>query len=174
MSLRVPQEPLAAGSADSCQREFVASREDTVARQYAPKTFIRQARNSLLRRYLEERGVTSVPGEQLVGRSVETIYRHIENADQETRRQVDLDFRDIHALGTDGGTKTIIAEGKDRHHGVDLEESLSKMRSHRAKAFWTFLEHPEVFEAAKRFNYADCLPRWCKRANLPGYVPSVV
>ena len=64
--------------------------------------------------------------------------------------------------------KIIIEEARDPHHQLDLAETLGQMDDHLERVFWTFLEHPHVFEVASRFHYADSLGRWRKRDNLPG------
>ncbi len=53
------------------------------------------------------------------------------------------------------------------NHNLELAEVLGQMHDHLEGAFWTFLEHPRVFEVANRFHYADSLGRWRKRDNLP-------
>ena len=70
-------------------------------------------------------------------------------------------------MADEGGVKTVIEEARDPHHGLDLAKTLGQMDDHLEGAFWTFLEHPRVFEVANRFHYADSLGRWRKRDNLP-------
>lgn len=139
-----------------------------MARQYSLKSFLRQAPNTLLQRYLALRGVaTDLPWNALKESDVDLVLRVINGSPESVRREVEADFRDVYRVADEGGAKTIIEEGRHPHHGVELAEVLGGMGSHMERALWAFLEHPRVFEVARRFHYADSLTRWRKRVDLP-------
>ncbi len=139
-----------------------------MARHYSPKSFLRQAPNPLLQRYLSGIGVgKDIPWKHLDKRSIDLVLRAIERAPERLRRVIDRDFREIFAMADEAGVKTLIDEGRDRHHNIDLTGEFDKMGGHLEKAFWTFLEHPRVFHVAQRFHYADRLGRWRRWADLP-------
>ena len=143
-----------------------------MARQYSLKKFLRQAPNTLLERYLIERQVAAdVPWQQLTKTGIDPVYRAIEAADEDVRRQIECDFVEIYAMADEGGVRTIIEEGRDPHHNLELANKLGEMESHLDCAFWTFLEHPPVFEVARRLHHADSQTRWRKRDDLPDTEP---
>ena len=63
-----------------------------MARQYSLKTFLRQAPNALLRRYLEAHGVgKTLKWRSLAEKSVDRIARAIEEAHEEVRRGIEAE-----------------------------------------------------------------------------------
>lgn len=139
-----------------------------MARQYSTKSFLRQAPNHLLQRYLTEVGIgEGFPWKHLGARDTDLIHREIERAPDPLRRQIDRDFREVYAMADEGGTRTLIDEGRDYHHNVELAGTFGEMSGHLERAFWTFLEHPRVFHVAQRFHHADRIGRWHKWQDLP-------
>lgn len=138
--------------------EAVDEEEQAVARQYSPKSFLRQAPNEMVRRYLDKRGVgQDIRWDVINEVDVEQIFAAIEAASDSVRNEIETDFREIEALADEGGISTLIEEGRLPRHGLDLVPIFEQMNGHLACSFWTFLEHPRVFEVAKRFDYADGL-----------------
>jgi len=144
-----------------------------MARQYSPKSFLRQAPNYLLERYLTQLGVgRDIPWQHLRPGDWDLVYREIQRASDAIRRQIDRDFREIYKMADDGGSQILLDEGRDPHHRVDLSEKFSQMSGNLERAFYVFLEHPRVFHVAQRFHYADSLGRWEKWQGLPEAEPS--
>lgn len=136
-----------------------------MARQFSPKSFLRQASNKLIRRYLEPLGVGSqISWEMLREVDIEPVFEAIGAASDKTQTRIETDFRDIDALADWGGRQTLIDEG--RFHNIDLAPFFADMNSDLDCSLWTLLEHPRVFLVAKRFDYADNLT-FEKRAGLP-------
>ncbi len=139
-----------------------------MARNYSPKVFLRQAPNELLRRYLSELGLDkSVPWDQVSDKHIDAVYKAIENLPEPDKQAIDRDFREIHAMADDGGMRVLLEEGQERHHNVNLSPVFDGMKSSLECAFWTFLEHPDVFRIARSFYYADNIGHWRKLFNLP-------
>jgi hypothetical protein len=67
------------------------------------------------------------------------------------RRRIDRDLREIYEMADEGGVKTLIEEGREPVHSLDLAETLGQLKGHLERAFWVFLEHPEVFKVASSF-----------------------
>jgi hypothetical protein len=146
------------------------------ARQYSPKSFLRNAPNSLLQRYLVAKGIgAGLDWAALSETRVEPIFQAVQEAPDALRAEIERDFRDIDGLATEGGVKIIIDEGRFPTHGLELAETLGNMLGYHEQAFWTFLEHPEVFHIARRFSQADHLPgrSWRKRSELPEIAPQI-
>lgn len=137
-----------------------------MARQYSPKSFLRLAPNELIRRYLEECGIRDgINWDALHDTETEPILAAIGAAPDDVRTQVDVDFREIEALADEGGVKTLIEEGRFAKHGIELAPTFAN-KSPLECSFHTFLEHPQVFEVARRFDIADGLT-FEKRGGLP-------
>ena len=142
-------------------------------RQYSLKSFLRNVKNSLLKEYLDSKNVdVNEDWENIKEAKIDPIFDAIESASESTRSEIDSDFRIINEMGSEGARKTIIDEAS--YHGLDLSEALSEMDDHLDAAFWTFLNHPVVFDVASQFNHADNLPgrSWRKRIDLPIESPS--
>lgn len=102
-----------------------------MSRQYSPKSFLRQAPNTLLKQYLTKRGIgEGIPWKHLSERKIEHAQRAIDSAPERIRREIDTDFRRIYGMADEGGAKTLIDEGRDRHHRVELAEEFAKMGGH--------------------------------------------
>jgi hypothetical protein len=139
-----------------------------MAGHYALKTFLRTAPNELIRYYLDRQGIgRELPWDHLGEMDIGRICEAIDNAPEPVRRQIDWDFRQIHDMADPGGIKTLIEEARDPHHGLDIAEDVGRMSGHSERAFWAFLTHPEVFNVARKFHYADNLSWWRKRHRLP-------
>ena len=128
-----------------------------MAGQYSPKNFYRQAPKQLLREYFAKKGIGhDIPWETLPDADVEPIFKAIEAAPLMVQTEIDTELREIVALADEGGIRTLIEEGRDPHHRIDLAPIFEGMESMLACALWTFLNHhDDIFEVARRFDYAD-------------------
>ncbi len=145
-----------------------------MSRSYARKSFLLQAPNSLLKRYLAAKGLgEGIHWEHLAERSVDDIERAIEAAHEQVRSRVDGDFRRINDLAEEGGVRSLIAEGLDHHHdgGLNLAPLAAKAPTQVHFAFQVFLDHPDVFGAAHDLHRAESVAqtRWRRRDDLLGY-----
>jgi hypothetical protein len=146
-----------------------------MARHYSLKTFLRQAPNSLLQQYLARHGVgMTLKWQALTEKSVDRIARAIEEADEEVRRQIECGFQEVNGMADDRGVQTLIDEGRNRRHSIDLAPAFADMGGNVERAFWAFVEHRAVFDVAKWFQHADELSRrqWRKRKDVPDAEPS--
>jgi hypothetical protein len=141
-----------------------------MAGQYSPKTFLRHAPNSLLKRYLDSQGVfPDVDWDSLEETEIDQIFETIAEAPDAIRSQIHSDFQDINEIATEGGIKNIIEEARVPQHDIELAEILGNMDGYHEGAFWTFIVHPDIFDRARKFCHADNLPgrSWKKRKDLP-------
>ena len=139
-----------------------------MARQYQTKKFFRQAPNNLLKQYFKSQGMlTEVNFEELTETKIEPIYEAWLKIPEESRIEVERDFREINYMATEGGIKVIIDEA--HFHGEDFSKKFSGMQGFHEHAFWTFLNHKECWRGAMQFYYADNIAQsyWRKRKNLP-------
>ncbi len=139
-----------------------------MSRQYAPKYFLRMAPKPLLQQYLQKRGLgLKLKWGKFKQADIDLLLRILDEADEGTKREIELDFRAILAMADASGTRALIDEGMDPHKNVELADTFAGMHGHLERAFWAFLEHPKVFEVAERLHYAETLTRWRKMRDLP-------
>ena len=141
---------------------------------YAPKQFLRQVRIELLREYFTRRKVLgSVEWDKLKETEIEPIYDTWQVLPEQMREEIEFEFRNVHGIATGNGARAIIEEG--RFHGLNLTADLDAQDGYVNKAFWTLLEHPNVFDIAQLMNRADHLNGryWRKRKNIPKTQPDV-
>jgi len=145
-----------------------------MSRQYSLPSFLRHAPNELVRQYLTRLGVgADLPWDELSETQTKPIMSAIDSAPEGVRAQIDSDFREMQAMATEGGLKTLIEEAKHPRHGLDITDTLGAMDSPYDAAMWVSLGHPTVFAVALLFDHADGLPgrSWRKRSHLPDATP---
>ncbi len=145
-----------------------------MARQYAPKTFIRQVRGALLNRCLRQHGIEADLNIEIIKPAVvETIFQRLMALPPEQLRRVEQDFATISELADATGTQAILREGARK--GLDLTEIFLQARNGYERACWTFLEHPTIFDLAACFCEMDRYGsgRWNRRYVGSGITPAV-
>jgi hypothetical protein len=123
---------------------------------YAPKLFLRQAENVLLREYFTARGeLADIKWESLQETDVDPIYDAWQALPENKQEQVEQDFRDIFDLASEEGVQTLIDEG--RFHDLDLAIEIGPLDGLLNKAFLVYLKHKKVFEVAHILDRTDHL-----------------
>lgn len=142
--------------------------------QYALKSFLRQAPRPLVLRYITEREVGKLIAESTVrSAQVTRLFSELQELPLKVQREMEYDFHLVHMMANEGGIRTIVEEGRDSHHDLDLRSRFADLASYLEMSFWTFLEHPAVFRTASQLHRADVLPqKWRKRPYLPDVEPS--
>jgi hypothetical protein len=145
-----------------------------MANEYAPRQFLRHAKMALLQKYFARRkALAHIEWEKLKETEIESIYDAWQALPEQTREEVEWEFRRVHGMATADGTLAVVEEG--RFHGLDLTSDLDALHGYVNKAFWAFLEHRKVFDVAAMLNRADHLNGryWRKRKDLPRKDPDV-
>ncbi len=145
-----------------------------MANDYAPRQFLRQVQNALLREYFAHRHVLGeVDWDNLKETEIEALYEKWRDLPELVRKGIESDFRSIHAMGVPEGTRALIEEG--RFHQLELARDLDRLDGHLNKAFWVFFHHNQVFDVAARLHRADHLSGryWRKRKDIPKKQPDV-
>lgn len=136
--------------------------------QFQPRAFFRHASNSLLAGYFKTHAIDlGVDPAALEEHDIEHIWEAWLTLDDEPRKVAEADFCDIVELGDEGGTQVIVAQAP--HDGLDIGDQIASLEDPLDRAFWVFLNHPELFEVAFRIRVAALHParQWRKRKNLP-------
>ena len=145
-----------------------------MANDYAPKLFLRQAENALLKEYFTARGeLADIDWDSLKETEMDPVYAAWQALPEEKQEEVEQDFRDIFDLASAEGTRTLIDEG--RFHELDLTAELEARDGFLNKAFWVRLKHNDVFDVAHVLDRADHLDGryWRKRKDMPKKQPTV-
>jgi len=145
-----------------------------MAHDYAPKQFLRNAKNALLKEYFTARGeLADIDWDNLKETDVDPVYAAWQALPEDKQEEVEQDFRDIYDLASAEGTRTLIEEG--RFHGLDLGTELDGVDGFINKAFHVLLKHKDVFDVAHILDRADHLNGryWRKRKDMPKKQPNV-
>lgn len=146
-----------------------------MVQQFNPKRVLRQISNPLLKEFFERQGhPLDVDWDRLTNTQVDDIFDAWQRLPDDQRKAVEIAFHDVHEMADEDGTRVIIEEGQ--HHGEDLAPLLEPMESRYDKAIWTFMNRPQVWDAAVRFAKADSLSggrSWIKRGKVPQVEPKI-
>ncbi len=140
--------------------------------RHTPKLFLRQAPNSLLRRYFESKGLLShIPWDGLKETKIEPVHLAILELPEADRREIGRDFRAISDLASPRGSALLIRLARER--GVDLTGPEWRNSNGYARALLALLDHPGIFEEARTVVRWEFLPRSSmdKRNGLPPMTP---
>ncbi len=141
---------------------------------YAPKTFLRQVSNRLLKECFNGL-LDDVDWESLPEHRIEVVYDRWQQLPGPQRAAIERRFEDAEELNSDQGIQALIDECW--FHGVDIaaEWERERLESFRDRVLWVALNHPRAFEVAGIINHAHALPLryWRKRGNMPRRHPDV-
>ncbi|HUU90125.1 MAG TPA: hypothetical protein VM238_02825 [Phycisphaerae bacterium] len=147
-----------------------------MARQYSPKTFLRQTPNVILKQYFTQKNLLGEIDFDTLGETeVEPIFAALEQLPPEGQATIERDFCAINELAAAAGTQAILEEATTfwKRGWADQFEA---MKNHYERAFWTFLNEPRIFGVAGDIAFMDRIGSWRHRfvgANLtPGVGPS--
>lgn len=145
-----------------------------MTRQYSPRTFLRQTPNSLLKDYFARKQViTEIDFDKLGDTEVDPIVVAMESLSIPDRTRIEEEFRQINELACDLGVRVLLEEGQSDFHKLKLADTFTHMSSHYERAFYVFLNHPDVFKIASRFAEMDRFGGWRQRKVGAGLVPAV-
>jgi len=136
--------------------------------QFTPHTFLRQVPNALLERFFSRYGeFTGFDWASTKETCIGPVFEVWQGLPEAERRRISGAFRQVHALANSRGTTVLIEAARD--HGLEIAPAMRAMKNAHERAFWCFLQHPEVFENARTLLHIAMLPRhsWEKRNGLP-------
>ena len=143
-------------------------------RPYTPKSFFRAVSGELLEQYFDRKGVLrEVPFSELTRMKIDPLFDAWLALPTEQREEMEADFRDIHVLASRRGFDAIVDKaawsGHNRPEDDDLRQRLAEMASPHDRAIWTFLNRPEYWKGASRYNATDSIATsfWVERKNMP-------
>lgn len=140
---------------------------------YAPKSFLRDTSNRLLRECFKE--VLDVDWESLPEHKIDVVYDKWQELPDKQRVSIERQFEDAEELNSEQGIQALVDECA--FHGIDIatEWQQEGLESFRDRALWVAMNHPRAFEVAGIINHAHNLSRryWKKRGNMPKRHPDV-
>lgn len=135
--------------------------------QFNSKSFLRQVSNPTLARFFSRYPTFSTfDWKNLKENQIEPIFETWNTLPEAERREATRISRQAHALASVRGTRALIEAGRERN--LDLTEKLKLIQSGHERALTCFLDHPDVFGAARILDHIDGLPRrsWERRTGL--------
>ncbi|MGD1041496.1 MAG: hypothetical protein ABR913_00365 [Sedimentisphaerales bacterium] len=145
-----------------------------MSRNYAPKAFLRQTPNRILKEYFHRKNLLGEIDFDTLGETeIDTIYAAMENLPDKERNSVEADFRQINEMSCEVGVRVLIEEAESVFHKLNVSANLAGMKNHYERAFWIFLNHPEVFGIACDLAYMDGLGSWRSHKVGAGIAPAV-
>lgn len=139
---------------------------------YSLRTFLRQLSNELIDEFLRKHEGPEVQvSAEASEDSIDLFLQRLEALPKKNHRQAEFELRQVFDLGSEGGVKALIDEG--RFKGKDLVDELEPLDL-PDKAMRVLLSYPVVFRVASRIYEARRLSakHWHTR-NLPVVAPDV-
>ena len=135
--------------------------------QFNSKSFLRQVSHPTLARFFSRYPTFSeFDWKALKENQIDPIFQTWNTLPDSERREATQISRQAHALASVRGTRALIEAGRERN--LDLTEKLKPIKSGQERALTCFLDHPDVFGAARILDHVDGLPRrsWERRSGL--------
>ena len=110
---------------------------------YAPKTFLRQASNRLLKECFG-RALDNVDWDSLPEHKIEVVYDKWQQLPEPQRVAIERRFEDAEELNSDHGIQALVDECP--FHGVDISAEWERegLESFRDRVLWVALNHPRA------------------------------
>ena len=141
---------------------------------YAPKTFLRQASNRLLRECFGGL-LDDVDWESLPEHKIEVVYDRWQQLPELQRVAIERRFEDAEEMNSEQGIQALVDECAFHGDDIAAEWQREGLESFRDRVLWVALNHPRAFQVAGVINHAHALPLryWRKRGNMPQRHPDV-
>ncbi len=161
-----------------------------MSRPYSPRTFLRKVPNRLLKDYFAlHGGLPGVDFDKLAENDMGPVFDGILTLTPKTQTRIESDFHEINKLACLAGTRAILEEaamtpvlqgigakssqGRGEATKVDWPKQFSTMKNDYERAFWTFLNHRDVFQVANDLMEMDRIGSWRKWPVGKGLTPAV-
>lgn len=145
-----------------------------MSRNYAPKTFLRQTPNAIIKEYFHRKDLLGgIDFDKLGETEIDPISEAIDNLPEKQRNSIEADFRQINEMACEIGVRVLIEEAESPFHNLKVSATLGEMKNHYERVFWLFLNHPKVFEVAFDLAYMDGLGSWRSHKVGAGIAPAV-
>lgn len=145
-----------------------------MSQHYAPKTFLRQTSNRLLKECFNGL-LDDVDWDSLPEHRVDVVYDKWQLLPDQQRVAIERLFEDAEELNSEQGIQALVDECA--FHGIDICDEWRRegIESFRDRVLWVALNHPPPFQVAGIINHAHNLPPryWRKRGNMPQRHPNV-
>jgi len=125
-----------------------------MARQYAPRTFLRRTPNTQLEQYFTSFAIPiAVDWDTASETDDGPIFEAIEQLSADVVQRINSDFSQIHEMASAKGVAAIVEEATLWNQ--DWSERFAEMGNDYERAMWTFLHEPRRFAAAGAFHEMD-------------------
>lgn len=143
-----------------------------MSRNYSRNTFLRQTPNRLLKEYFARKGLLGeIDFDSLKETEIDSIGEALDRLDERT--QVEAEFQQVNEMAYSAGEQVLLEEASSPFHRLDWSLDFGQMRNSYERAFWAFLNHPEVFSIALELAFMDRVGGWKERFVGQGLTPAV-
>ncbi|MCB1214112.1 MAG: hypothetical protein KDK66_01425, partial [Deltaproteobacteria bacterium] len=137
-------------------------------KNYSPKSFFRKIPSDFLQQYFQSKNLflefdfSQIPKRK----AIDTLVENLESISKPEYDKIDKDFRNIFALGNEGGILSILEVSQLSN--VPIAKDFELLEDSIIKSFWCFLKFPDLFKEAftvSRYYYDSRY--WRKIIGLP-------
>lgn len=145
-----------------------------MGRNYSPKTFLRYTPNKILKEYFGRKKVLAdIEFDTLSETTIEPIAQALNELPEKQKRNIEAEFRQINEMACEMGVRVLLEEAGSVFHNLDWSQTFAEMKNHYERAFWAFLNHPDIFEIASELAYMDRVGSWRQRYVGEGLKPAI-
>jgi len=143
-----------------------------MTRHYSIRAFFRQMPNALLARYFAARGVLAdFDFARIKETKIEALFDAWTALPDKDKARMEGELREVWDMSCAPGYQAILDEAdfhlNDEAQLAAFKDELMALPSHYDRAMTVYLDHPQLWLGAMRFQHADSLGHWRKRKNLP-------
>ncbi len=140
--------------------------------RFSPPVFFLQVSNELLRTYFARRGeLTDFPWRRFTLGNCDPAFEAWCALPEGSREESESELRAVAELGTREGLALLVEQARLR--GIDITRDIDRLSGLWHRAFWVFVVHPDVFDAARQLHHVDHLHGryWRTRGGLVTRLP---
>lgn len=145
-----------------------------MSRHFTLPTILRMTPNDLLQQFFGRLGhsLPCIDWLRLKDRQVEPLLSAMSALPREAQEQIESSLASVFELACEAGWQAILDAARQYGEGEPARRFPSGACAY-ARAMWTWLNRPEVFEHALLMHEVEGLPRWRKRTGLPILPPRI-
>ncbi|MBN2136313.1 MAG: hypothetical protein JW720_00755 [Sedimentisphaerales bacterium] len=145
-----------------------------MARNYSPKTFLRQTPNRILKGYFARKNLLGEVDFDALGKmEIDPILEAVSRLPKRDNNGIEADFAMAYEMACEKGVELLMKEARFPIHNLDLSGVLENMENHYETALWFLMSHPNVFNVAYCFDFMDRIGSWKRRYVGEGRAPAV-
>ena len=123
-------------------------------RYYKPESFLRYLKYNTVREFLEFIGIDNKLPPKLKKQSrADYLKKLFDSFNESTNTQIDAIFREVHAMGNEGGIVTLLNLFKGTY--PNLAKEIQNKSNNYNQALYIYMKDPDLFKRAATLSYYD-------------------